>query len=473
MTGAGDPLRLRSVADLTADIAVRRVSPVELLDDVASRIEAVEDKVHAFITLDLDRAREEARARADRLARGEPAGQLEGIPVGIKDLVPTAGLRTTNGSPLFAGNIPDVDGLEVARLRSAGAVIIGKTNAPAWGLKEMCENLVAEPTRNPWDLSRTSGGSSGGAAAAVAAGYGPVAHGTDGAGSVRIPAAWCGVYGFKPSFGRVPVWPAPDSWSARVHVGPLSRRVRDAAAMLEVMAGPDPRDPLSIDGPAGGLVAACDGEVAGLRLAFSADLGYAPVDGDAVAAARAAAAVFEELGASVEDVGDPGWGDPSGWHTTLFRGGAAHRLGSFYDASPELIDPSVAEVIELGRKITMTQYVAAHGERTQFYQRAQQFMAGYDGLLTPTMPCGAWAYGKTPDPVGGTPVSPVGGGRWPLVYTFNVTGWPAATVPCGFTAAGLPLGLQIITPWHHDQRCLALSAAYEAARPWLHHLPLP
>jgi Asp-tRNA(Asn)/Glu-tRNA(Gln) amidotransferase A subunit family amidase len=466
MTGS-EPLRLRSVAELTAAVAARDLSPVELLDDVAARIGAVEDKVHAFITLDLDRAREAAARRADALARGAEPGPLEGIPVGIKDLVPTAGLRTTNGSLFFADAVPDHDGAEVARMRTAGAVIIGKTNTPAWGLKEMCENLVAEPTRNPWDLTRTSGGSSGGAAAAVAAGYGPVAHGTDGAGSVRIPAAWCGVFGFKPSLGRVPLWPTPDSWSARIMIGPLARRVRDAAAMLEVMAGPDPRDPLSIDEPPGGLLAACDDGVAGLRLAFSTDLGYAPVDAEAADAARAAAAAFAELGMTVEDVGDPGWGDPSGWHTTLFRGGAASRLAPLYDQRPEWVDPSVAEVIELGRKITTAEFVAAQGERTQFYQRAQAFMAGYDGLLTPTMPCGAWPYGQAPDPVGGTPITPIAGGRWPLVYSFNVTGWPAATVPCGFTAAGLPLGLQIVTPWHHDRRCLALAAAYETARPWL------
>ena len=172
---------------------------------------------------------------------------------------------------------------------------------------------------------------------------------------------------------------------------------------------------------------------------------------------------------TVEDVGDPGWGDPSGWHTTLFRGGAASRLAPLYDQRPDWVDPTAAEVIELGRQITTAEFVAALGERTQFYQRAQAFMAGYDGLLTPTMPCGAWAYGQVPDPVGGTRITPVAGGRWPLVYSFNATGWPAATVPCGFTAAGLPLGLQIVTPWHQDRRCLALAAAYEAARPWLDH----
>lgn len=463
--------RLSSVADLVDAVSTRRLAPVEVLDDVIGRIEEVEDRVHAFVTLDLERARETAIRRGNELARGATPGPLEGIPLGIKDLVPTAGLRTTNGSPFFADNIPDADGIEVERLRAAGAIVIGKTNSPAWGLKEMCENLVSEATRNPWDLSRTSGGSSGGAGAAVAAGYGPIAHGTDGAGSVRIPAAWCGVYGFKPSLGRVPLWPVPDIWSARIMIGPLAQRVRDAAAMLEAMAGPDPRDPLSIDEPGVGFVAACDESIRGMRLAFSPNLGYAPMSEEAATAARSAATVFEALGARVEEVADPGWGDPSGWHTTLYRGGAANRLGPLYDERPEWIDPSVAEIIELGRKITTAEFVAAQGARTQFYERANAFMSGYDGLLTPTMPCGAWPYGPHSYTIGDTEVSEVGGGRWPLVYSFNVTGWPAATVPCGFDAAGLPLGLQIVTPWHADRRCLALSAAFEAAAPWLGTLP--
>jgi Asp-tRNA(Asn)/Glu-tRNA(Gln) amidotransferase A subunit family amidase len=366
--GSGD-LRLSSVAALVSDIAARRLSPVELFDDIAARIDAVEPQVHAFITLDLENARRRAGEIADALAHGATAGALAGIPVGIKDLVPTEGLRTTNGSPFFADDVPTQDGIEVARLRAAGAVIIGKTNAPAWGLKEMCENLVAPPTRNPWDLTRTSGGSSGGAAAAVAAGYGPIAHATDGAGSVRIPAAWCGVFGFKPSLGRVPLWPTPDIWGARIQIGPIARRVRDAAVMLEAMAGPDPRDPLSIDEPAGGMLDACNAGIRGLHLAWSPDLGYAPVDEEAATAARSAAAAFEELGATIEDVGDPGWGDPSAWHTVLFRGGAANRLGPLYDRKPEWIDPSVAEVIELGRSITLADYVDAQGERTRFSPR--------------------------------------------------------------------------------------------------------
>ena len=471
MIESGDALRLRSVADLVGAVSARELAPVEILDDAIARIEAVEDKVHAFITLDLERARETARARGDALARGAAPGPLEGIPLGIKDLVPVAGLPMTNGSPFFSDNVPDFDGVEVERLRAAGTTIIGKTNTPAWGLKEMCENLVAEKTRNPWDLTRTSGGSSGGAGAAVAAGYGPIYHGTDGAGSVRIPAAWCGVYGIKPSLGRIPLWPVADIWGARIMAGPLARRVRDAAAMLEVMAGPDPRDPLSIDASPTGMVQACDDGVEGLRIAFSPDLGFAPVGEEAVAAARAAALAFEELGAHVEEIGDPGWGDPREFHTVLFRSGAANRLAPLYDRQPEWIDPTVAEVIERGRRFTAEQLVAAQGARTEFYQRAQAWMSGYDALLTPMMPCGAWEYGAPAPKLGGTQITSVGGGRWPLAYTFNILGWPAATVPAGFTEEGLPLALQIVTPWHTDRRCLAMSAAYESARPWIDRMP--
>jgi Asp-tRNA(Asn)/Glu-tRNA(Gln) amidotransferase A subunit family amidase len=464
-------LCLAPVAELVPAISGRSLSPVELLDAIVARIEAVEPSVHAFVTLDLERAYDAARAKADRLARGGQAGPLEGIPVGIKDLVPTAGLRTTNGTPFFIDDVPDHDAVEVERLRAAGCVIIGKTNTPAWGLKEMCENLVAEATRNPWDLTRTPGGSSGGAGAAVAAGYGPIAHGTDGAGSIRIPAAWCGVFGIKPSLGRVPLWPTPDIWGARIHAGPLARHVRDAAVMLEAMAGPDPRDPLSIDEPADGFVAACGAPIAGRRLAWCADLGFAPVDDEVRMATRQAAAVFEELGAIVEEVDDPGWGDPTWWHRILYRGSAANRLAPLAAAHPEWIDPSVQEIIDLGLAITASEYVAALGERTQFYSRAQQFMSAYDGLLTPTMPCEAWAYDAPPPLVGDAEITAVAGGRWPLVYAFSGTGGPAATVPCGFGSGGLPIGLQIVAPWHQDAWCLSLAAAFEAARPWQHHRP--
>src|SRR5205823_3878903 len=225
-----------------------------------------------------DLARQQAKAAEARALRGALLGPLDGIPFSLKDLEATAGIRTTRGSKFFENDVPTEDGAVAGRLKSTGAVLLGKTNTPHFGYKDMCDNLLGPPGRNPWRLDRTPGGSSGGAAAAVAAGLGPLAHGSDGAGSIRIPAALCGVFGFKPSLGLVPYWPNPDFWAARSHNGPLARTVRDAALMLNAIAGFDPRDPVSLDNPVEDYVKACDGDLKGLRVAWSEDFGYAPAD---------------------------------------------------------------------------------------------------------------------------------------------------------------------------------------------------
>src|SRR5206468_12685546 len=223
---------------------------------------------------------EQARAAEDRALRGERRGPLDGIPYSIKDLEPTAGVRTTYGSRWFEHNVPTEDGAVAARLKATGGILLGKTNTPHFGYKDMCDNLLGPPCRNPWKLDRTSGASSGGAGAAVASGLGPLAHGSDGAGSIRIPSALCGVFGLKPSFARVPYWPNNDIWAARSHNGPMTRTVRDAALLLTAIAGADPRDPTTIDSPFVDYVAACDGDLRGLRVAWSADFGYAPLEPD-------------------------------------------------------------------------------------------------------------------------------------------------------------------------------------------------
>src|SRR5919202_2899892 len=234
--------------DLVEAIRSRRLSPVEVLEDVLQRAERFQPTLHPFMTIDAERAREAAREAEAAVMRGENLGPLHGLPVSIKDLEPTAGLRTTYGSKFFEDFVPDFDGAVAGRVRAAGGIVFAKTNTPHFGHKDMCDNLLGPPTRNPWNLERTPGGSSGGAAAAVAAGIGPLAHGSDGAGSIRIPAALCGVFGLKPSFGRVPYWPNPDFWAARSHNGPITRSVRDAALLLNVMAGWGGRAPPSLRG---------------------------------------------------------------------------------------------------------------------------------------------------------------------------------------------------------------------------------
>src|SRR5919108_2205766 len=259
--------------ELAAMMRRRTLSPVEIMDAVLARIEALNPRLHAYLTVDAERAREQAKAAEAAVMRGETLKPLHGLPVSIKDLEPSAGLRCTYGSKFFEHNIADFDGMVTGRVKAAGGIVLGKTNTSHYGYKDMCDNLIGPPCRNPWKLERTSGASSGGSAAAVAAGLGPLAHGSDGAGSIRIPAALCGVFGFKPSLGLVPYWPNPDFWAARSHNGPITRTLRDAALMLNVIAGPDPRDPISLDLPPRDWLAACEGDLKGLRVAWSADFG--------------------------------------------------------------------------------------------------------------------------------------------------------------------------------------------------------
>jgi aspartyl-tRNA(Asn)/glutamyl-tRNA(Gln) amidotransferase subunit A len=466
-----DELWFTPARELARRIRARELSPVELLEAVLARVAAVDGRVHAFMTVDAERAMAAAREAEAAVGRGAELGPLHGLPVSVKDLEPVAGVRLTYGTRFSEDHVAEADGAAAGRLRAAGAILFGKTNTPAYGHKDMCDNLLMPATRNPWARDRTSGASSGGAGAAVAAGMGPLAHGTDGAGSIRIPAALCGVFGLKPSFGRVPNWTATDMWNSRTHAGPLARTVRDGALLLGAMAGPDPRDPLSIDAPPEDYEAACEGGVGGLRVAWSADLGYAPVDPEVRRLTEAAARCFERLGCHVEAV-DPGWDHPGPWHAAIYRASVAARVGPLADERPEWIDESLAQVIELGRAVTAEQLLAAYAARTRFYQQASAFMDGHDLLLTPAMPCGAWSWERPPAEIDGKPVQQVAGGRWPLMYPFNLTGWPAASVPCGFTAGGLPVGLQIVAPWHRDGACLRAAAAYEEAAPWADRRPL-
>jgi Asp-tRNA(Asn)/Glu-tRNA(Gln) amidotransferase A subunit family amidase len=450
---------------LAASIRSRQLSPLELVEAVLRRIAALDGSVHAFLTVDADGALEAAREAEAQVMRDEELKPLHGIPVSVKDLEPVAGIRLTFGSRFFENNVAGVDGAAAGRLRSAGAIILGKTNTPAFGHKDMCDNLLMEATRNPWNLDRTSGASSGGAAAAVAAGFGPIAHGTDGAGSIRIPAALCGIFGMKPSFGRVPVWPNLDYWNTRTHVGPMARTVGDAALMLSVMAGADERDPLSIDAPADDYAARAAEGVRELRVGWSPNLGRSPIDPEVLGLAEAAALRFVELGCQLEPA-TPRWDDPTGWHGVIYRAGLAVTHAQKLRERPEWVDPTLAAIIEAGLQLTLPDLVRAQQARARFYDQARAFMEPYDLVLTPAMPCVAWSHERPPREVGGHEVQAMAGGRWPLMFPFNVTGWPAATVPCGFTAEGLPAGLQIVARWRQDARCLQAAAAFEAAQPW-------
>ena len=459
-----------SAIDLVEAIRTRAVSPVAVLEDVLRRVDRLQPMLHPFMTIDADRAHEAARLAEAAVMRGDSLGPLHGLPVSVKDLELTAGLRTTNGSKFFEHYVPDVDGAVAGRLRAAGAILFAKTNTPHFGYKDMCDNLLGPPTRNPWKLDRTPGGSSGGAAAAVAAGIGAIAHGSDGAGSIRIPAALCGVFGFKPSLGLVPYWPNPDFWAARSHNGPLARTVRDAALMLNAIAGWDSRDPVSLDLPPRDWLAACEpGDLKGLRVAWSPDFGYAAVDPEVRRVTTAAAARFAELGCSVEEV-VPGWEDPSAWAVLLWDFQLAARNLERARQRPEWIELSLRDMIEHGHQASSEDLGRAQLARTAFYEQARAFMQPYDLLLTPQMPCVAWSLDAWPATIDGRP-TPTMFDHLPFTYPFNLTGWPAASLPCGFNSEGLPIALQVVAGLHQDALCLRAAAAFEALQLWADRHP--
>ncbi len=454
-------------------IRARKLSPVELTDAVLARIDRLNPKLNTYLTVTADHARELAKAAEARALRGELRGPLDGIPYSIKDLEPTAGIRTTYGSKFFEQNVPTEDGVVAARLRASGGVLLGKTNTPHFGYKDMCDNLLGPPCKNPWNLARTSGASSGGAGSAVAAGLGPLAHGSDGSGSIRIPSALCGIFGLKPSLGRVPYWPSQDLWNTRSHNGPMTRTVRDGALLLQAMAGPDSRDPLSIDAPAADYLAACEGDLAGLRVGWSRDLGFAAVDPEVGEIAGAAARRFADLGGDVEEA-KIDWGHPYEFHKIIYSTHVAARNHERALARPDWIEPTLMRMILDAAKITGIEYVQALVARTAFAERVRATFERYDLLLTPQMPVAAWPadpgpFEGLPD-LGGKPAHSIFD-RVPFMYPFNLTGQPAANVPCGFTREQLPVGLQIVGRWHRETDVFRAAAAFEALQPWAAQRP--
>jgi Asp-tRNA(Asn)/Glu-tRNA(Gln) amidotransferase A subunit family amidase len=454
--------------ELARLIRAREVSPVEIADAVLARIERLNPRLNAFMTVTADLAREQAKAAEARALRGEQVGPLDGIPFTIKDLEPTAGIRTTYGSMWTKDYVPAEDGAVAGRLRQTGGVLLGKTNTPHLGYKDMCDNFIGPPGRNPWNLERTPGGSSGGAAAAIAAGLGPFGHGSDGAGSIRIPASLCGIFGFKPSYGRVPYYPSPDFFTARSHHGPMARTVRDAALLLGAMAGVDRRDPLSLDMPVPDYVALCDGDLRGLRVAWSADFGYAAVDPEVKTIAAAAARRFADLGCTVEER-DPGWPNPADDARVLWNVSFGARLIERAAEHPEWIEPTMMRMLVHAGQISAIQHAKASAARTVFYDRARRFFDEYDLLLTPQEATIAWSVASGPNEgpgmIDGRSVHDIFD-RQPFTFPFNMTHQPAATVPCGFTKEGLPVGLQIVGRWHQDELVLRAAACFEALQPW-------
>ncbi len=438
------------------------LSPVEATEAALARIEDCDKAVNAFVVVDAERALASAKASEARWAKGAPCGLLDGVPTTIKDIVLTEGWPTLRGSRTTDPDQSwDTDAPCTARLREHGAVLLGKTTTPEFGWKGVTDSPVSGITRNPWNTDRTPGGSSGGAAAAAALGMGALHIGTDGGGSVRIPSGFTGVFGHKPSFGRVPVWPG-SAFGTLSHVGPLTRTVTDTALMLTVISEPDARDWTSLPYEKRDYREGLEDGVAGLRVAFSPTLGYAEVDPEIAELVHAATEVMRDLGAIVEEV-DPGFDDPYETFRRHWFGAAGKLVGNLPPEKRELLDPGLREVAASGAVITYSEFMDAMEARNQIGETMSRFHETYDLLLTPTLPIPAFKAGQeTPDPENQP--------RWsvwtPFTFPFNLSQQPAASVPCGFTGEGLPAGLQIIGPRHADTLVLRVARAYETVCPF-------
>ena len=453
-----------------AAVRDRRISALELVDHYAARIDRLDDAVGAFVTLTLEQARDQAR-RQDAEPPAGAGSPLRGVPTGVKDLNSTAGVPTQFGSRAFAGFVPRVSDSVVDRLREAGTISLGKTNTPELGLPCFTETDLARPARNPWSLELSAGGSSGGAAAAVAAGLLPVAQGSDGGGSLRIPGSVCGLVGLKPARGRVSSGPlAPDITRLGVN-GPLARTVRDAAALLDVMAGPEPGDPHWAPPPATTFLAACDRPPGRLRIGRSrtplaADV---PVHPDVVAAHESASALLAELGHEVEDVALPYGPDLLPAFEVVWSVSAA--TSPVPPDREELLRPLTRWLRERGRAATATQFTGALARLQQAARAGIRATAGYDVLLLPTLaqppvPVGWFTDGADPPEEFARQV------RWtPFTAVFNVTGQPAVSLPLHTSPAGLPLGVMLVGRPADEVTLLSLAAQVEQAHPWARRHP--
>ncbi|MEG3628824.1 amidase [Streptomyces poriticola] len=435
-------------------------SPVEATRASLERAERIQPEVNAFVRLTGEEARQRARESERRWRRGEPCGRLDGVPATVKDILLMRGHPTLKGSRAVS---PEgawaEDAPSVARMREHGAVFLGKTTTPEYGWKGVTDSPLSGVTRNPHDPSRTAGGSSGGAGAAVSLGAGPLALGTDGGGSVRIPASFCGIFGLKPTYGRVPLYPA-SAFGTLAHVGPMTRDAADAALLLDVIGVPDARDWSALGPPPGSYTEALSGGVAGLRVAYSPSLGgQVAVRPQVATAVRRAVERLAELGAYVTEA-DPDFAEPVDAFHTLWFSGAARVTQHLGPHQRELLDPGLREVCAAGARYSALDYLAAVDVRMELGRRMGRFHESYDLLVTPTLPVTAFEAGAE---------VPKGSGhrRWtgwtPFTYPFNLTQQPAATVPVGRDGDGLPIGMQLVAARHRDDLVLRTAHALYGA----------
>lgn len=469
-TASTDPAEFTAL-QLASLYRAGELSPVEATEACLERIHAHNDTVNAFCYMNEELTLAAARKSEERFRHLEPLGLLDGIPVAMKDMFVTRGWPNRKGSKVVPDAPGEIDSPAVAALNRQGYVQMGRTTAPEFGWKGVTDCALTGVTRNPWDPSKTAGGSSGGSAAAVPLGMAPLATGTDAGGSIRIPAGFSGLVGHKPTQGLIPMWP-PSAFGQLAHPGPMTWTVEDAALMMDAMCEADVRD-MTLPPCSTNFLAALEegnrGGIKGLRIAYSPDFGFVDVDPEIAASVKAAATLLAELGAVIEEV-DPGFSDPLDAFNVLFYGGAANAMRDLDAKQRAQMDPSLCEVAAWAEKLSLLDYLAAQNERAVLTETMNRFHERFDLLLTPSLPIPAFTAGReVPE---NWPHK-----RWPtwtpFTYPFNMTGQPACSVPCGFTKAGLPIGIQLVGARHRDDLVLRAAHTYQLANPLTHIRPQP
>lgn len=449
-------------------IRAREVSPVELVELYLRRIDSLNPQLNAYLTVVGDMAIGWAKEAEAAVMRGDDLAPLHGVPISIKDLNATKGIRTTNGSLIFKDDVPDADDIVSERIRASGAILLGKTNTPEMGHKGSTENRLGPPCRNPWDLTRTPGGSSGGAAAGQVAGLSALSQGSDGGGSIRIPASYCGLYGIKGTQGRVPsISTAPGGWGQLGQNGPITTTVKDSAILLQALSGPDDRDPVCVRTPAPDFSAGLSKGVKGLRIGWTPDFGSAPVDPEVRAACEAAARSFEALGAHVEDAGiNIDYEEAFDTMDTIMFSDRAANNGVHLEQNADLLDDTLRPLLE--EAMTWSARKMAFALRSFEWHRFNfaRIFDTYDLLLSPVMATPAFTIGEPPQVIDGQRVMSEFWGFNPFNFLINMSGQTAASIPCGFSGDGLPIGLHMIGAKGQEALVLQASAAYEEAHPW-------
>lgn len=450
-----------SALALRALVTQRKVSPVELARRALDRAFATQSSLNAFFLIFEEEAMAAARIAEDAVMRGAALGLLHGLPISAKDLLAVKDARFASGSRAMAENVAGVDAPAVERAKAAGAILIGKTTTSEFGCKPVGDSPLTGITRNPWNLDKTPGGSSGGAAASVAAGITPFALGTDGGGSIRIPCAFTGLSGIKGQFGRVPLWPT-SATPTLAHVGPLARSMEDAALLFSAVAGHDRRDPFGVAGPVPDVLGAAKASVAGMRVAYSPTLGYARPEPEVVEITRRAAETLQDLGCHVEEVEKVFDTDPADLWTAEFYAGVGTRLRSVLEKQRDLLDPAVADVLEPALSQEMRSYYASVFERYALREKMRVFFEGYDALVSPVLPVTALDAGVNIPPA----LSDRNLLSWIFyTYPFNLTGQPAGAVCAGIASDGMPVGLQIVARSYCEEDVVRLASAYERTQP--------